>query len=65
MKHYGGHFRIDLQYQQPDFTIVLNENQLNPRLTGRIGSIALAGAIVPPANVEVVLQSVATADVWQ
>jgi hypothetical protein len=64
-KHYGGHFRIDLQYQQPDFTIVLNENQLNPRLTGRIGSIALAGAIVPPANVEVVLESVATADVWQ
>jgi hypothetical protein len=64
-KRYGGHFRIDLQYQQPDFTIVLSETQMNPRLTGRIGSIALAGAILPPANVEVVLESVATADVWQ
>jgi hypothetical protein len=65
-KRYQGHFAIYLQYQQPHFNVVLTEDQINPRLTGTISQSALSvGPIVPPASVEVVLDSVATASVFQ
>jgi hypothetical protein len=65
-KHYWGHFAIYLQYQQPHFNVTLSEDQVNPRLTGTISPSALSvGPIVPPASVEVILDSVEVADVFQ
>ncbi|CAN5306287.1 hypothetical protein BH18ACT14_BH18ACT14_04350 [soil metagenome] len=65
-RRYQGHFALYLQYQQPHFNVVLTESLANPRLTGTISSSAVTpGLIVPPGAIEVVLESVAIADVFQ
>jgi hypothetical protein len=62
-KRYQGDFAL---YLQPHFSVVLTENQANPRLTGTITPSALTpGPIVPPGTIEVVLESVAIADLFQ
>jgi hypothetical protein len=61
-KRYQGDFAL---YLQPHFGVVLTENQ-DPRLTGTITPSALTpGPIVPPGTIEVVLESVAIADLFQ
>jgi len=62
-RRYQGVFGL---YLQPQFGVVLTEDQANPRLTGAITSSALTpGPIVPPGTIEVVLESVQVADVFQ
>jgi hypothetical protein len=62
-KRYQGDFAL---YLQPHFSVVLTESQANPRLTGTITPSALTpGPIVPPGTIEVVLESVAIADLFQ
>lgn len=58
-KAYLGAFGL---YLQPQFSVVLNENQASPRLTGTLTSPAAPGVIVPPASFEIVLESVAARD---
>jgi hypothetical protein len=60
-KRYQGDFGL---YMQPQFGVVLTENQAIPKLTGTITSSTLTpGAIVPPGTVEVVLDSVVIRDI--
>jgi hypothetical protein len=60
--HYQGDFAL---YMQPPFGVVLTEDQ-SPKLTGTIAASTLTpGPIVPPGTIEVVLDSVAVADVFQ
>lgn len=62
-KRYLGDFGF---YMQPGFSTVLNEDQVNPRLTGTITPSAHTwSAITPPGTIEVVLKSVAIGDVFQ
>ena len=61
-KRYRGDFAL---YLQPHFYVELTE-QPDPKLTGTMTPLTLTpGAIVPPGSIEVVLESVAVADVFQ
>ena len=52
-------------YLQPRFSVVLTEDQLDPKLTGTLESPGADFPGDPPGTIEVVLESIATADVFQ
>jgi hypothetical protein len=54
-KHYRGLLALRAQ---PQFTVALTEDQVNPKLTGTITpSPSVPGIIHPPASIEIVLES--------
>jgi hypothetical protein len=58
-KRYMGVFGL---YLQPRFSAVLTEDQINPKLTGTLESPGADFPGDPPGTIEVVLESIATAD---